>query len=72
MSYLTVSSDDVLNSTNNETEFPELTRVSEEHFDMKFQEGFILKYINLKNFQSLIDFSVDQTDNIIELVNECN
>ena len=72
MSYLTVSSDDVLNSTNNETEFPELTKVLEEHFDMKFQEGFILKYTNLKKFQSLIDLSVDQTDNIIELVNECN
>ena len=34
-SYITVSTDDVLNTNNNETEFPELTRVFEEHFEMK-------------------------------------
>ena len=32
VSYLTVSTDDVLNTTNNENEFPELTRVFKEHF----------------------------------------
>ena len=35
VSYLTVSTDDVLNTTNNEVAFPELTRVFKEHFDMK-------------------------------------
>ena len=32
VSYLTVSTDDVINTTNNENEFPELTRVFKEHF----------------------------------------
>ena len=32
VSYLTVSTDDVLNTTNNETSFPELTIVFKEHF----------------------------------------
>ena len=37
VSYLTVSTDDVLNTTNNEKAFPELKRVFKEHFDMKVQ-----------------------------------
>ena len=36
--YITVSTDDVLNTTNNKTESPELARFFEEHFDMKVQE----------------------------------
>ena len=39
VSYLTVSTDDVLNTNNNETAFPELTIVFKDHFDMKVQEG---------------------------------
>ena len=35
VSYLTVSTDAVLNTTNNENTFPELTRVFKEHFEMK-------------------------------------
>ena len=35
VSYLTVSTDDVLNITNNETAFTELTRVFQENFEMK-------------------------------------
>ena len=35
LSCLTVSTDDVLNTTNNETAFPELTIVFKEHFEMK-------------------------------------
>ena len=46
VSYLTVSTDDVLNTINNETAFPELTSVFEEHFEMKVQEGSVLKYLN--------------------------
>ena len=34
VSYITVYTDDVLNTTNNNTEFHELTRVFEEHFEM--------------------------------------
>ena len=37
---------------------------------MKFQEGSILKYLNLRIFQSPISFSVYQTDHIMGLVNE--
>ena len=37
VSYLTVSTDDVLNNTNNKTEYLEITRVFKEYFDMKVQ-----------------------------------
>ena len=67
--YLTVSTDDFLNSTNNETSFPELTSVFKEHFEMKLQEGSVLKYLNFRIFQPPLGFSVDQTDHIMELVN---
>ena len=40
--YLTVSTDDFINTTNNETLFPELTRVFKEHSDMKLQGGSVL------------------------------
>ena len=70
VSYLKVSTDDFLNSTNNETEFPELTRVFEEHFYMKVQVGYVLKCLNLQMFQSPLGFSVAQTDQITEPINE--
>ena len=70
MSYLTFSTDDVLNTTNNETEFPEMTRVFKEHFEMKVQYGSVLKYLNFRIFQSPLGFSIDQTNQIMELVNE--
>ena len=41
--YLTVSTDDFINTTNNENAFTELTRVLKEHFEMKLQEGSVLK-----------------------------
>ena len=69
VSYLTVSTDDVLNTTNNENAFPELKRVFKEDFEMKVQEGSVLKYLNFRIFQSPLGFSVDQTDHITELVN---
>ena len=37
---------------------------------MKFQEGFVIKYLNFQIFQSPIGFSIDHTDYIVELVNE--
>ena len=70
LSYITVSTDDVLNTTNNETEFPEPTRVFKEHFEMKVKEGSVLKYLNFRVFHSPISFSVDQTDHIMEMVNK--
>ena len=70
VSYLTVSTDDVLNTTNNKTSFTELPRVFEEQFDMKLQEGSVLKYLNFRICQSPLGLSVDKTDQIIEILNE--
>ena len=58
VSHLTVFTDDVFNTTNNETKFTEITRVFEERFEVKFQEGSVLKYLNLLIFQSPLGFSV--------------
>ena len=38
VSYLTVSTDDVLNNTNNKTEYLEITRVFKEHLEVEVQE----------------------------------
>ena len=45
VSYLIYSTDNVLNTTNTETEFSELRRVLEESFEMKFQEGSVLRLV---------------------------
>ena len=50
--------------------FLDPTRVFEEQFEIKFQEGYIIKYPNLQIFQSPLSFSFDKTDHIMELVNE--
>ena len=70
VSYLIVSTDDVLNTTNNETEFTELRIVFEEYFEIKSREVSILKYLNSCIRQSPLGFSFDHTDNIMELVSE--
>ena len=70
VSYLTVSNYYVINTTNNETEFPELTRVFEEHIEIKVKKGSVLKYLNFRISESPLGFSVDQNDHIMELVNE--
>ena len=70
MYYLTVSTDDVLNTTNNEKEFTELRRFFEEAFEIKSQEGYVLKYFNFSIFHSRIGFSTDQTEHIRGLVIE--
>ena len=49
VSYLTVSNDDVINTTNNDTECTELTRVFEEYFEIKFQEGSVFEYLKFPN-----------------------
>ena len=68
VSYIKVSTDDVINTNNNETEFTGLTRVFEEQFEMKVQKGSVLKYLNPRIFQSPIGFSVDKTYHIMEIV----
>ena len=50
VSYLIVFTNGILNATNNETEFPELIRFFKEAFDIKAQEGHLLKYLNLRIF----------------------
>ena len=47
-SYLVVSTDDFLNTTNNETAFTEIRRGFEETFEIKFQEEYVLKYLNFR------------------------
>ena len=68
--YLAVSTYGVINTNNNETDFTELRKVFEEAFEIKFQEGSVLRYPNFRIFQSTLGFSVDQNDSIMELVNE--
>ena len=38
---------------------------------MKLQEISVLTYLSFRIFQSPLGFSIDQTDHIMELVNEC-
>ena len=38
---------------------------------MKVQEVSVLKYLNLRIFQSPLGLSVNQTDHIMEIVNQC-
>ena len=70
MSYFTLPTDDFLNMTNNETVFPELTRAFKEHIKVKLKEVSVPRYLNFLICQSPLGFSVDQTDHIMELVNE--
>ena len=49
--YIKVSTYGVINTTNNETGFTELRRVFEEAFEIKFQEGSVLKYLDFRIFQ---------------------
>ena len=70
VSYLTVYTDDILSTTNNETLLLETTRVFEEHFEMKVQEVSVIKLLHFRTCQSTLGLSVDKTDHIMELVNE--
>ena len=65
VSYLTVSTNDVIDTTNNYTVFNGLRIVFEEYFDIKVQEGYVLKYLTLRIFQSPIGSSVDNTYHIM-------
>ena len=70
MSYFTVSADDVLNNTNKETAFTELKKVLESEFEIKFWKLSVPKYSDFRIFQYPLGFSVDRTDQIMDLVNE--
>ena len=70
VSYIIFSTDDVLNPSNNEISFTELPRVFQEIFHIQVQEGYVLTHLNFRLYQSALGFSVDQTDQIMELVNE--
>ena len=68
--YITVSTDDVLNTTNDQNAFPKLTICFKEHFEIKLQKGSVLKYLSFRICQSPLGFSIYQIDHIMELVNE--
>ena len=70
ISNLVISTDYDINDTNKDTYFPELRRVSEEYFEIKFQEVFVLKYLIFWIFQSPIGFIIYQTNHIMEILNE--
>ena len=48
----------------------ELRRVFEEAICIKFQEGYVLKYLSFRIYHTPLGFSVDQTDHIMELLKE--
>ena len=66
---LTVSNDDVINTTTNQTVFPKLRRKYENYFEMKVQERCVLNYLIFRIFQSPLGFSIDHSDNTTEVVN---
>ena len=57
ISYLTVSTDDVLNTTNNETAFSELTRVLKNTLRLKYNKDLYL-ITQIYEFSSLLLVSV--------------
>ena len=59
VSYLTVSTDYVIRTTNIETAFTEPPIFFEEYFGIKVQERYVLKYLNFRIYQYPIGFSVD-------------
>ena len=69
-SYLIFFTDDVLNTTNNETTFHGIRRVFEESFGVKVQEVSVIKYLNFWICLSPIGSIFDNTDHIMEVVNE--
>ena len=69
MPYLTVYTDDLLNTANIETAYTEPKIFFEEGVDIKIQEGSVLKYLNSRICQSPLGLIVDNTDHIMKLVN---
>ena len=65
MSYPIIYTDDDLNNYNNETSTPELIKVFEEEFEIKFKEISVLKYFNFRVCQSPLGVGIYQTNPII-------
>ena len=59
-----------MNNTNNETDFPEPRKVFKESFEVKVQKGYVIKCLDFRIYGYPLGFSIDQTDHIMELVNE--
>ena len=52
------------------TSFIELKKIFEDGFDIKIQEGSVLKYLIFCTSKYHLGFSIDQTYHIMEFVNE--
>ena len=65
-----VFTDDDINKTNNLKSFPEIRMFFEEYFDIKVQEGSVLKCLVFRIFQYTIGLSIDHTYHIMKLLNE--
>ena len=70
VSCLTVSTDDEINITNNDSSFGEIKKYFEEAFDIKIQVGYVIEYINLCIDQYPLGFNIYQTDHIMNLFNK--
>ena len=70
MSYLTVSDDDFLNTTNNDTPLTELRSFFNDTFEITVQEGYVLKYLNFRICQYPLGFIIDKTYITMKLVRE--
>ena len=70
VSCLTVFTDDFLNTSNNETDFPELKSCLKNHLRLKFQKYLCLNTWIFGLYKSPLGFSIDKTDHIMELVNK--
>ena len=65
VSYIKFSTGYIIDNNNNKAEFTELRIVFEEYFEIKAQEGYVLKYLNFRIFHYPIGFSVDKNDHIM-------
>ena len=68
VSYLVFSTDDVRNTNSNKTTFTELRKFFEVAFEIKFQEGYVLNYMDFRVFWYPLGFSIYQNDHIMEIV----
>ena len=45
--FFTVSTDDLINNTNNDSAFTETKKIFEEAFEIKIQEGSVIRYLKI-------------------------
>ena len=70
VSYLTVSTGDVLNDTNNYEAFQQFKICFEDNFRLMINEGSVMKYSNFRISQSHIGFSIHFIEHLVELFTE--